>query len=1108
MSKRFSYIFLYFFLAIFFSSLITPHSTAYNDKLCRATIDCPPDYDGDTVTVGYEVAILSEAFEHCAPDSIKEGIVDTITDTISLFIIIDHSSSMSIMDSASKRYVIACEIIDSIYANSPTSELGIAVFSNKLMHNFETDSFFNQLDSSQANGWNDSYVPLTRLDSQVGGINAVEKLKWSIELSDTAVDPGNNKKLVHGYYETSGRQTYNGGTDISIAFEAAKEAFKSALYEKKRQFIVFISDGIHQLIDTERQQYARDYIVGDSVPTTYTAFFVNQGQPIPDQIDTMTTNIQNNGYSENNYSSTVWSTQAQEQKFFSLLLNNIIGEGLKHFYSTPVSLIINGDSATMFDDSFAYYETPFLPLNAHSHTTMNVSYTWHWVAPINKDETKQYTVVIKHTQINPELESVECWNRGRIKFYYNSSEILAAGPIHTLVQVRFFPPDSGNYPPIIGNTVDLILTNNDASDMLPVTLNKHISGTYYETNFLRDYSLPNPADAILQNSNTDSIRAIYHNPIIPIDTLRYAINVLPFLDLSVKKVYYLDRNANGYPDTIGVAQGGGRVLSTEDCEIIKPYISFSTPRTLVAQAVVPVNYGFTIGVNEPSGTEINTGLYTDERINIICNNITLPSGTVFPYTDTTIADSMAPVIVSADYYDYANPNKIDTLRVVLSENVKTITHVEPFKFNRIPGIPEYKLILAYVRSDSNVAVFAVLNISGQVKPQEGDSIWINETSNVSDLNGIRQANPDNIRRKLNYYLVLSIESATYFDTSSIKDGLIDIIYVKADAVPDQEMRNALLKTITLPQYRDFTINGNAAADSGFAILVSQPGSSTPVTNIDPDKDSLWVGFTSTTSNCILFGTQNLINDGVATVLNKAVFYPKFVFQESLTVYDTLITTFSEPVKPPPYNINKPFLFKYVSGTQVYTMVLQPLTSGDNGQEQTFLVLSSEKPYPENGDPVWIDTIAGISDLVGNAQNKPNRPVPLIVKPHNFNIDVFVSPNPGDLQQIITIGGIQQQGILITIHVIGGWSPNKDMEAALCIFDAVGNTLVKEKNLPSYENKYFAFVWNGTNKYDRIVGSGTYLCYIIVKSSEGGKKTERVYIGVKGEGSDLKNPFGK
>ncbi len=1104
MSNRLPFILIYFLLALFISGLITPHSLAYNDKLCRATVDCPPDYDGDTVTVGYNVAILSEFFEHCAPDSIKEGIVDTVTDTISLFIIIDQSASMSIMDPESKRYSIAGEIIDTIHKHSPASEIGMAVFSNKLMHNFETDSFFNQLDNSQVNGWNDSYIPLTRLDSQVGSVSAVEKLKWAIELSDTAIDPGNNKKLVNAYYESSGRQqAYNGGTDISIAFEAAVEAFKSATYEKKRQFIVFISDGIHQLIDTERQQYARDYLAGDSVPTTYTAFFVNQGQPIPDQIDTMTLNIQNNGYSDNNYSSTVWSTQSQEQKFFSLLLNNVIGDGLKHFFSSPVSMIINGDSATIFDDTFAYYETPLVPLNAHSPTTMNVTYTWHWEAPINKDVTKEYTVVIRHSNVGtPDLESVDCWNRGKIKFYYYGNEIIAAGATHTLVEVRFFPPDSGNYPPIAG-TVDLILTNNNASDMLTVTLNKDITGTYYSTTFPRQYAPPNLTDGILQNSNNDSIRAIYRNPIIPIDTLRYAINVLPFLDLSVKKVYYLDKNANGYPDSVRIEQGGGRVLSVEDCAVLKPYISFSTPRQIAAQSVIPLIHGFDVGINEEPGTVPNTGLYNDERINIICNNITLPSGTVFPYTDTTIADSMAPVIVRADYYDLANPVKIDTLRVIFSEDVRTITNTEPFKFNRSPTIPEYKLRLAYIRTDSNVVVFAVINLTGQTYPQKGDSIWINEAANVSDPVNNRQYNPGNIRRLLNYYLVISIESATYLDTSSVKDGLIDVITVKTDAVPDQALRTALLNTITLPDYRDLTVTGNSATDSGFAILVSQPQTGTPVTNIDPEKDSMWVTLTSSTTNCIIFGTQTIINDGVATVINVAVFGPKFVTQGTAVEYDTLEITFSEPVKSPPYIINKPFLFKYVSGVQIYTMVLQPLMSDSSGQAQTFLVLSSEKPYPEIGDPVWIDTAAFIYDLAGNVQNKNNRPVPLIVKPRNFDIIVTVAPNPGDFDQIITIDNIQKQGILVKVDIIGGWSPYVTMEALLYVFDAVGNTISKVTGIPSSDKKSFYFIWDGVNQYDRIVAEGTYLGHVTIKSSDGIKKNDRVFIGVKGEEA---NPF--
>ena len=1103
MTHRFSLFLPLFLLALLISGFFAPCTYAYNEKLCRATVDCPPNYDGDTVTVGYDVAILSEMFEHCAPDSIKEGVVDTITDTISLFVIIDHSSSMSIMDPESKRYNITCAMIDTIFNRSPKSEIGIAVFSNKLMHNAVTDSFFNTLDSSQAHGWNDAYVPLTRLDSQVGGVSAVEKLKWAIALSDTATDPGNNKKLENGYYETSGRVAYNGGTDISIAFEAAKEAFKSALYARKRQFIVFISDGIHQLIDTERQSHAGDYLAGDSVPTTYTAFFVNQGQPIPDQIDSMTTNIQNNGYSENNYSTTVWSTQAQEQKFFSLLLNNVIGDGLKHFFSTPVSMIINGDSATTFDDTFAYFETPLVPLNAHSPTTMNVNYTWHWLAPINKDETRNYSVTIKHTNVGiPDLESVDCWNRGKIKYYYNTNEIISAGPTHTLVEVRFFPPDSGNFPPLTGSTVALTLTNNNATDTLPLTLSKDITGTYYSATFSRQYASPNPSDGILQNSNTDSIRAIYRNPAIPLDTLRKVIGVLPYLDLSVKKVYYLDKNANGYPDTVRFEQGGGRVLSAEDCAVIKPYIAFVTPRQITAVTLAPVTQGFDIGVNEETGTTPNTGLYSDERVNIICNNVTLPSGTQFPYTDTTIADSMAPVIVRADYYDLADTLKTDTLKVVFSEDVRTIANTEPFKFNR-DTIPEYKLRLTYIRTDSNVVVFTVFKLAGQVSPQKGDSIWINETASISDPIYNYQTNPGNIRRLLNYYQVISIESATYIDNSPVKDGLIDMITVKTDAVPDQALRTALLNTITLPDYRSFTVSGINAAADGFAIMASEPHSYFPNTRTDPLQDSLTVTLTSSTTNSIILAAQTVINDGVAPVINRAVLTPKSANEGSTTNYDSLEISFSEPVKAPPFAINKPFLFRYGSPVQTYTMELQPLSSDSAGKVQTFQVLSSEKEFPETGDSVWIDTAALVADFAGNVQNKDNRPAPLEVKQRNFIIDVIVTPNPGDFYQIINIDNISDKGILIKVDIIDGYSPHLTMEALLTIFDAVGNTVLKINGIPSTDKKSFYFVWQGFNKNDRKVGEGTYLGNVVVKRGDGQERSERVYIGIK---MDLEKPW--
>jgi len=1089
---------IYTLLILTASCLLLPQSTVFGSKLCRATLDCPPDYNKDTVTVGYDVAMLSEMFEHCAPDSIKEGIIDTITDTISLFIIIDHSASMSVMDPASNRYKVACATIDSIYKHSPASEIGIAVFSNKLLHSYQTDTIFKQLDSSKVHGWNDSYLPLKRLDTQIGGLSAVEKLKWAIQISDTVLDPGQNKKLVNAEYGTSGRGAYNGGTDISLAFEAAKEAFLSATYAKKRQFIVFLSDGVHQLIDTARQSHARDYIAGENIPTTYTAFFINQGQPIPDQMDTMTWNIQKNGYSENNYSSKVWGTQAQEQKFFQLLLNNIIGDALKVFHSTPISMTINGVTTKTFDDTFAFYQTPFVPLSAQGPTKMDVSYTWRWNAPVNKEVTREYTIFIAHTQSNqPDLESVDCWNQGRIAYFYANSQLFHAGASHDTVNVRFYPPDSGNFPPI-GNTIDLEIQNADASDKILVTLNKHLLGTYYTTTFFRQYASVNPNDGILQNSNTDSIRAIYRNPVIPIDTLRYAIDVLPSLDLSVKRACYLDRNANGHPDTVGVVQGGGLVLSTDDCAVVQPFISFKTERGIVADLVQPASFGFTIGVNDALSKTPNTGLYNDERLAIICNSITLPSGTVFPPTDLQIIDSMAPVIVKASYYDFVNKYKNDTLIVIFSEPLKTTSHIEPFLFNRLPVIASYKLKLALARLEGNTAVFSVINLTGQQTPQPGDSIWINEAANLSDTLENRQNNPKNIRRKLEYFLIMSLETATYLDTSSSPDGFIDVINVISDTVPDKEMLDSILKSLHLPDYQNFIITDIVPTDSGFLIIVTQKDKTTPVTDIDPLKDSLWVDSTGSLTSWLIYNSQIPIKDGVAPVLVKAIFMPKYLkHAKDTTIKDTLEITFSEPVKPPPYQINKPFRFAYLSGGQPYTMTLDPLRSSTDNRVKIFLVLHTEKPFPENGDPVWINPAAKIADLVGNIQdNEKNRPVPLIVKPYHFDIEVIVGPNPGDFSQLITIDNISANGILIKVDVIGGWSSTNTMEAQFKIFDVVGNTVAESPGTPSSDKKYFFFIWNGSNKNGRKIVDGSYLAYIVVKNSSGIKRSKRAYVGVK------------
>ncbi len=1085
---------------------VLPYSSLNARELCRARLDCPPDFDGDTAYVDYDAVMLAEIFEHCAPDSVKEGIIDTAKDTVSLFVIIDQSSSMKVMDPCATRYSVASNLIDSIYKYSPASEIGIAIFSNKLLHNYEDDTFFDQLDNSQARGWNDSYVPLTRLDTQVNGMSAVDKLKWAIALSDTALDPGGNRLLLNGDYGTSGRKPYTGGTDISLGFEAAKEAFLSAIYEPKRRFIVFLSDGVHQLIDTARQPYATDYIEGQGIPTTFTAFFINQGQPIPDEINTMTLNIQNNGYSENNIYSDVWGTQSNVNTFLEKIMTNVIGDGLKYFTSTPVSMTINGITTSTFDDTFAFFDTIFAPFNKNGEVTLNVSYTCHWNDPIDKDVTKTYAIHVKHGNI-PDLESVDCWNQGRIYFYDTSgNNITVAGPSQTLLEVRFFPPDSGNFPPL-GNTVNLELTNADGSDILNLTLQlDQVTQTYYSTTFMRDYGTP-VMDAILQNSNTDSIIATYRNPVIPLDTVRYGINVLPLLDLTVTSAGYLDQNANGHPDLITVAQGGGQVLTAADCNLLNPFTSIASPRNVGAPlSLVPAIKGFNIAISEPLiALPGKTDLYQDatnavnERLYINAGSTMLSSCSYFPFTNTTIMDKMAPVINSAPYYDFPGTIDWDTLKIIFSEDVSSIVHNQPFVFKSLLLDSSFYLNVARVRTDSNIVVFRVQPDPAAPAVQPGDSISINSTAMVADRNSNMQSSPDNIRRPLTYYHVYKLETVIYLDTYSHPDGLIDVIHVKTNVVPDTAMINALISngSLKLPEHQNFTVKGIVQTDSGFSILVTQPVGTTPVTDINPLLDSLWGCTTISSTNGIIFQTTLPIIDEIPPVITKAILCPKFIEKEGQAVYDTLKITFSEEVKNPPYNTNEPFHFSYVSGGQTYTMVLQPLASEDNGKVQTFLVLSSTKDFPENGDPVWINELAGISDLTGNVQDNPNnKSVPLQVGPYKFVTEVDITSNPvTSFNNTIVIDNVSGKGAAIVVKVIGGWPTTVTMTGLMHIFDAVGNTITETTGIPSPNNTSVLFFWDGVNEYKRKVSDGIYLCLVKLKSSQGENVSTTFKVGV-------------
>jgi hypothetical protein len=125
--------------------------------------------------------------------------------------------------------------------------------------------------------------------------------------------------------------SYNGATDISLAFDAARDAFKKAIYPKSKQYIIFLSDGEPQFVDYERREKINEYRSGAGLPATFTAYWINALQQIPQQIAQMTENIKNNGYSATNMSRTVWKTSGREDDLLIKLLNITTGRGLNLF---------------------------------------------------------------------------------------------------------------------------------------------------------------------------------------------------------------------------------------------------------------------------------------------------------------------------------------------------------------------------------------------------------------------------------------------------------------------------------------------------------------------------------------------------------------------------------------------------------------------------------------------------------------------------------------------------------------------------------------------------------------------------------------------------------
>ncbi|MDR0306759.1 MAG: hypothetical protein LBI42_07970 [Chitinispirillales bacterium] len=423
-------------IAICFGMAGTACAQASGMQYCEVTLTgCPEEYDGKELVVPLDVIAVSTHIRAC-------GIVDSITGSggdgsgkPAVMFVIDNSGSMTGdngHDRNGNRFRVTRALIDSIYSVYEDAEVGIVLFGDVLQFNATGDTRLERFNGPTTSASNQSFMPLRPLNGSVtangyynagqagdaeatyrGLLRSLFNIPANINNAASIRTGGNNGiSLINGNY-----------TDISLAFEAAVQAFQSTSVPKENQYIIFLSDGEPNVRSSNgAMRLARrfDYVLGEvrdslgssrnSIPTTYTVFLNNVGtrDALPITLDTvlsiprnaaglpdnfysvldsiagisapatvsgMTYNIRQNAYSSSNTKSDIWILQSNYDSLLALMMENIITPMLSTAEGNAKTIVISSstgasDSTGAVDGGFTFNKR--LPVDTSVVTTVSM----------------------------------------------------------------------------------------------------------------------------------------------------------------------------------------------------------------------------------------------------------------------------------------------------------------------------------------------------------------------------------------------------------------------------------------------------------------------------------------------------------------------------------------------------------------------------------------------------------------------------------------------------------------------------------------------------------------------------------------------------------------
>ena len=397
---------------------------------------------------------------------------------------------------------------------------------------------------------------------------------------------------------------------------------------------------------------------------------------------------------------------------------------------------------------------------------------------------------------------------------------------------------------------------------------------------------------------------------------------------------------------------------------------------------------------------------------------------------------------------------------------------------------------------------------------------------------------DTIRSTVAFGLsgLIQIQCGYYFDNNA--NGFVDSIYVEAttdiaSGLTDNHVQEILDSGIlTLPVFRNFSINNSGVISGGFYIDVTE-GNQYPTTYVTSD-DKLTIREEILSMGGWVKDTIAPIYDRVAPIIHwdpKAAYLIDYQLD---TISDTLGVKFSEPVENVTHE--QPFYFLDVSPNPDtnYTVRLG-IVGQPKPDSLVFYVIDHDPTYMEEGDSLWIHETNRVKDIVDNNQNNisntrrmlyvERRMVPYDLNPYsispidinNINDPNFIIPqNIIDIlinQNIINDLNLSQNsngdyiGMIIVVSPddLDFMLPDFRLKGDLTIYDAVGNQVVPMSKMGWDDtNKSLVWVWNAKNRNGRTVGAGMYLVLIEIQettpslynSENGPKQVKRHFVGVK------------